>query len=76
MLYHSIVINAFSSNYSFEIDFVAKAQQNRTAMYEEITNYPNLSILYDSVEDIEIVDGKVNSVITKNQKKIASKKSD
>ena len=29
---------SFSSNYSFEIDFVAKAQQNRTAMYEESTD--------------------------------------
>ena len=28
---------SFSSNYSFEIDFVAKAQQNRTSLYEEIT---------------------------------------
>jgi iron complex outermembrane receptor protein len=29
---------SFSSNYSFEIDFVAKAKQNRTAMYEESTD--------------------------------------
>ena len=29
---------SFSSNYSFEIDFIAKAQQNRTAMYEESTD--------------------------------------
>ena len=29
---------SFSSNYSFEIDFVAKAQQNRTAIYEESTD--------------------------------------
>ena len=29
---------SFSSNYSFEIDFVAKAQQNRTAMNEESTD--------------------------------------
>ena len=29
---------SFSSNYSFEIDFVAKAQQNRTALYEESTD--------------------------------------
>ena len=29
---------SFSSNYSFEIDFVAKAQQNRIAMYEESTD--------------------------------------
>lgn len=46
----------------------------RAAMREEITNYPNLSVLYDSVEDIEIVDGKVNSVITKHNNKIACKK--
>ena len=46
----------------------------RAAMYEEITNYPNLSILYDSVEDIEIEDGKVKSVITKNHDKIICKK--
>ncbi len=46
----------------------------RAAMHEEITNYPNLSVLYDSVEDIEIVDGKVNSVITKHNNKIACKK--
>ena len=46
----------------------------RAAMHEEMTNYPNLSVLYDSVEDIEIVDGKVNSVITKHNNKIACKK--
>ena len=46
----------------------------RSAMYEEITNYPNLSVLYDSVEDIEIIDGKVDSVITKNHNKITCKK--
>ena len=46
----------------------------RAAMYEEITNYPNLSVLYDSVEDIEIIDGKVDSVITKNHNKITCKK--
>lgn len=55
-----------------------RAQADRTlyraAMYEEITNYPNLSVLYDSVEDIEIIDEKVDSVITKNQNKITCKK--
>jgi len=38
----------------------------RAAMFEEITNYPNLSILYDSVEDIEIIDGIIKSIKTKN----------
>lgn len=46
----------------------------KAAMHEEITNYSNLSVLYDSVEDIEIIDGKVDSVITKNHNKIACKK--
>lgn len=46
----------------------------RAAMHKEITNYPYLSVLYDSVEDIEIIDGKVKSVITKNNNKIACKK--
>ncbi|MDP5110340.1 MAG: tRNA uridine-5-carboxymethylaminomethyl(34) synthesis enzyme MnmG [Rickettsiaceae bacterium] len=46
----------------------------RAAMYEEILNYPNLSVLFDSVEDIEIEGGKVKSVITKNHDKIICKK--
>ena len=46
----------------------------RAAMYEEILNYPNLSVLFDSVEDIEIEDGAVKSVITKNHNKIICSK--
>ncbi len=46
----------------------------RKAMFEEITNYPNLTVLYDSVEDIEIVDEKVESVKTKNNQSINCRK--
>lgn len=46
----------------------------RKAMFEEITNYPNLTVLYDSVEDIEIVDQKVESVKTKNNQSINCRK--
>lgn len=38
----------------------------RRAMFEELSNYPNLTILYDSVEDIKIQDGKVCGVVTKD----------
>jgi tRNA uridine 5-carboxymethylaminomethyl modification enzyme len=46
----------------------------RAAMFEEITSYPNLSVLYDSVEDIEIVNNVVKAVKTKNNKSISCKK--
>lgn len=38
----------------------------RKAMLEELSNYPNLTILYDSVEDIKIQDDGVCGVVTKN----------
>jgi len=34
----------------------------RKAMYDIITNYPNLTLLYESVEDIGVKDYEVNSV--------------
>lgn len=46
----------------------------RAAMHHEITNYPNLTVLYDSVEDIEITDEKIEFVVTKNNDKISCKK--
>jgi tRNA uridine 5-carboxymethylaminomethyl modification enzyme len=46
----------------------------RAAMFKEITNYPNLSVLYDSVEDIEIVDGIAKAVKTKNNELIFCQK--
>ena len=39
----------------------------KAAMVSELSTYPNLTILYDSVEDLEIVDGRIRSVITKIQ---------
>ena len=38
----------------------------KAAMYSELSTYPNLTLLYDSVEDLRIVDGSINGVITKN----------
>ncbi|NRB10909.1 MAG: tRNA uridine-5-carboxymethylaminomethyl(34) synthesis enzyme MnmG [Rickettsiaceae bacterium] len=46
----------------------------RKAMFEEITNYKNLSILYDSVEDIIIASNKVQAVLTKKNNKISCNK--
>lgn len=37
----------------------------KAAMVSELSIYPNLTILYDSVEDLEIADGRIQSVITK-----------
>ncbi|MBA2628939.1 MAG: tRNA uridine-5-carboxymethylaminomethyl(34) synthesis enzyme MnmG [Rickettsiaceae bacterium] len=46
-----------------------RAQADRAlykeAMVSELSTYPNLTILYDSVEDLEIADGRIQSVITK-----------
>jgi tRNA uridine 5-carboxymethylaminomethyl modification enzyme len=46
----------------------------RKAMFEELSNYPNLTILYDSVEDIKIQDDQVQGVITKNDQEIGCNK--
>lgn len=46
----------------------------RKAMFEELSNYPNLTILYDSVEDVKILNKEVQSVITKNNQEIKCKK--
>jgi len=47
-----------------------RAQADRTlykkAMFEEISNYPNLTVLYDSVEDFIIQDGKIQAIVTKD----------
>lgn len=37
----------------------------RGAMLAELSVYPNLTILYDSVEDLGIIDNKIQSVVTK-----------
>jgi len=36
----------------------------RQAMHSEISNYSNLEVLYDSVEDIKTIDGVVKSILT------------
>jgi tRNA uridine 5-carboxymethylaminomethyl modification enzyme len=46
----------------------------KKAMYEALTNHPNLTLLYSSVEDIEIKDEKVQSVILKDGIKILCQK--
>ena len=38
----------------------------RKAMFEEISNYTNLTVMYDFVEDIIIENNEVQSVVTKN----------
>jgi tRNA uridine 5-carboxymethylaminomethyl modification enzyme len=43
-------------------------------MYSLITNYKNLSILYNSVEDIEVRNSEVNSVVLVNGDRIKCKK--
>lgn len=52
----------------------ADRQLYRKAMFDELSNYPNLTILYDAVEDVTILDKKVRSVVTKNNNEIACKK--
>ncbi len=37
----------------------------KVAMVSELSTYPNLTILYDSVEDLEIIDNRIQSVVTK-----------
>ncbi len=37
----------------------------KAAMLSELSTYPNLTILYDSVEDLEIIDDRIKSVLTK-----------
>ena len=37
----------------------------KVAMASELSTYPNLTILYDSVEDLEIIDNSIQSVVTK-----------
>jgi tRNA uridine 5-carboxymethylaminomethyl modification enzyme len=46
----------------------------RKAMHEEISNYQNLDVLYDSVEDIEIENNSIQAVLVKNSGKIFCKK--
>ena len=46
----------------------------RSAMFEELNGYPNLDILYDSVEDMAILNGYVSGVDTKNNGAINCKK--
>lgn len=46
----------------------------KKTMYDIITNYPNLSVLYDSVEDIEVIGHQVAAIILKNSNKIKCKK--
>lgn len=52
----------------------ADRQLYKKAMFEEISNYPNLDVLYDSVEDIKIRDEEITSVITKNNNEILCSK--
>jgi len=37
----------------------------KVAMASELSTYPNLTILYNSVEDLEIIDNRIQSVVTK-----------
>ena len=46
----------------------------RKAMFEELNNYPNLSLKYASVEDIEIEDAKVKAVTLASGEKVFCKK--
>lgn len=46
----------------------------RAAMYAEIINYPNLDILYDAVEDIEIEDKQVKCIVTTKSNRIYCQK--
>ena len=46
----------------------------KRAMFEEISNYSNLTILYDSVEDVIIQNDKVRSIVTKNNYEIMCSK--
>ncbi len=46
----------------------------RRAMFEEISNYSNLTVLYDSVEDVRIKNNEVQAIITKNNQEIICSK--
>ena len=46
----------------------------KRAMFKEISNYSNLTILYDSVEDVIIQNNKVQSIVTKNNYEIMCSK--
>ncbi|GAA5252008.1 tRNA uridine-5-carboxymethylaminomethyl(34) synthesis enzyme MnmG [Candidatus Rickettsia kedanie] len=46
----------------------------KKAMYQILTNYPNLDILYGKVEDIEIKSSKVEAVVLNNDSKIPCQK--
>ena len=46
----------------------------KKAMYQILTNYPNLDILYGKVEDIEIKSSKIEAVILNNGSKILCQK--
>ncbi|MGI4775712.1 MAG: tRNA uridine-5-carboxymethylaminomethyl(34) synthesis enzyme MnmG, partial [Janthinobacterium lividum] len=46
----------------------------REAMFEILSNYNNLDLIYASVEDIEIEDNKVKAVVLKDSQKIKCKK--
>ncbi len=46
----------------------------KKAMYQILTNYPNLEILYTKVEDIEIKSSEIKSVILNNGSKIPCQK--
>lgn len=52
-----------------------RAQADRAlykkAMFKALSTYPNLDILYESVEDIEIEENQVKAVVLNNGKKIA-----
>lgn len=52
----------------------ADRQLYKKAMFEELSKYPNLTILYDSVEDIKIHNDEVQAVITKNNNEIKCSK--
>jgi tRNA uridine 5-carboxymethylaminomethyl modification enzyme len=52
----------------------ADRQLYRKAMFKELSNYPNLTILYDSVEDVKIHDKEIQAVITKNNNEIKCSK--
>ncbi|ABV74424.1 tRNA uridine 5-carboxymethylaminomethyl modification enzyme GidA [Rickettsia akari str. Hartford] len=46
----------------------------KKAMYQILTNYPNLDILYGKVEDIEIKSSKVAAIVLNNDSKIPCQK--
>lgn len=52
----------------------ADRQLYRKSMFEELSNYPNLVILYDSVEDVKIHNKEIQAVITKNNSEIKCSK--